>query len=191
MRRKLTKKELQNLGILDVLPDGTIIKYDNTVYPLYNVIAKHKYGLDKKYPFISVWDKRTKKQSVLLVHNVVWIWYNGQVPDKMDISHKDDNPFNNSIDNLEIISRKENLAKRKICGNQHYNTKIIMKLYNELLEYGRKIELFSPYCEKLPVDLYEFAKIYDEYPNKDNFILDIKEEMNNFIKNFNEKRRQM
>lgn len=40
----------------------------------------------------------------------------------MDVDHIDDNPFNNSIDNLQLLTHKKNLRKRIVSRNQYtYN----------------------------------------------------------------------
>ena len=54
------------------------------------------YGLNKKF----------------LVHRVVWEAFNGPIPEGLDIDHIDGNPHNNSLDNLQAISHKDNIIKR-------------------------------------------------------------------------------
>lgn len=56
------------------------------------------YGLNKKF----------------LVHRVVWEAFNGAIPQGMDIDHIDGNPKNNKLDNLQILTRQDNLKKRNI-----------------------------------------------------------------------------
>ena len=59
-------------------------------------------------------------QTNILVSNIVWIWFNGQIPQGYDIDHIDNNPMNNNLSNLQLLTRKENLAKRG-CGRNQYN----------------------------------------------------------------------
>lgn len=49
-----------------------------------------------------------------LVHRAVWETYNGKIPTGYDIDHLDGNPKNNNLDNLELITHKENLKRRKM-----------------------------------------------------------------------------
>ena len=58
-------------------------------------------------------------QKLILVHRIIYAWFNGSTPADLDIAHKDDNSFNNSIDNLEAISHGENIAKRAGFKNQY------------------------------------------------------------------------
>lgn len=44
-------------------------------------------------------------------HRWVWINHHGAIPPGMDIHHKDGNPDNNEIENLEMLSRSDHLKK--------------------------------------------------------------------------------
>lgn len=57
-----------------------------------------RYGLNKKF----------------LVHRAVWEAFNGTIPKNFDIDHIDGNPANNNLNNLQAISHKDNIKKRKI-----------------------------------------------------------------------------
>lgn len=41
-------------------------------------------------------------------HRVVWCWHNGAIPNGLVVNHKDYNRSNNLIDNLELLTQKEN-----------------------------------------------------------------------------------
>ena len=41
----------------------------------------------------------------MYVHRHIWKLHNGEIPKGMDIHHKDHNPFNNDISNLELIDQ--------------------------------------------------------------------------------------
>lgn len=82
------------------------------------ITTKHKYGKDMTYKAIVV--KIDGKPNTITLQNIVWVWCKGKIKPKHDIDHIDDDPMNNSIDNLQMISRKENLNKRKSgIKNQH------------------------------------------------------------------------
>lgn len=42
-------------------------------------------------------------------HRVVWYYFNGEIPDNMEIDHIDGNKQNNSLSNLRCVSSKENM----------------------------------------------------------------------------------
>lgn len=49
-----------------------------------------------------------KKVYYFMEHRVVWVWYNGAIPKGLVVNHKDYNTANNKIDNLELMTQKEN-----------------------------------------------------------------------------------
>lgn len=53
------------------------------------------------------------KTYYFMEHRVIWVWYNGPIPAGLVINHKDYNRANNSIDNLELMTQKENTAYSK------------------------------------------------------------------------------
>ena len=48
-----------------------------------------------------------KNRTGEMLHRAIWKKYNGEIPKGYDIHHKDHNPSNNDIDNLECISSSE------------------------------------------------------------------------------------
>ena len=50
-----------------------------------------------------------------LLHRDVWIHFNGPIPVGHEIHHKDENPANNDITNLECITIKEHRARHRIA----------------------------------------------------------------------------
>lgn len=53
-----------------------------------------------------------KKQKHYLVHRFTYECYHGLVPRNLDVHHKDGNPTNNSIENLEPVTHKINVQLR-------------------------------------------------------------------------------
>lgn len=47
----------------------------------------------------------------LLAHRIVWVLFNGEIPEGYVINHIDNNSLNNKIENLELISQKANCQK--------------------------------------------------------------------------------
>ncbi len=69
-------------------------------------IRKDKSGRPYKYIRIS-------KGNWELLHRFVWKKHNGEIPKGMLVVFKDGNSLNCSIDNLELISRKENMQRNR------------------------------------------------------------------------------
>lgn len=49
------------------------------------------------------------KMYYFMEHRVVWAWHNGSIPDNLVVNHKDYDRANNRIDNLELVTQKENV----------------------------------------------------------------------------------
>ena len=41
-------------------------------------------------------------------HRVIWFYFNGDIPNNMQINHKDECKTNNALDNLELLSPQDN-----------------------------------------------------------------------------------
>lgn len=50
---------------------------------------------------------------IYAAHNLIWILFNGSIPDGYEVDHIDNNRSNNCIDNLRLLTTKENLSLRK------------------------------------------------------------------------------
>lgn len=47
-----------------------------------------------------------------LVHRAVWESFNGEIPVRLEVNHKDLDKTNNRLDNLELLTHQENLVHR-------------------------------------------------------------------------------
>lgn len=52
-------------------------------------------------------------------HRCVWTWFNGDIPEGMVINHKDFDRSNNRIENLEIVTQKENMEYTREAGRNN------------------------------------------------------------------------
>lgn len=67
-------------------------------------------------------------------HHVVWMRENGAIPKNFIIHHKDGDKLNNSLDNLECMSKKEHDKLNLSLRRNHYNNKL-KKIENLCVEY--------------------------------------------------------
>lgn len=85
---------------------GYEINVDNgTIFSLYrNRFIGHLHP--KGYAYVTLHDDDAK-QHTFRIHRLIWECVNGEIPSDFDIHHKDGDKLNNSIQNLELISRYE------------------------------------------------------------------------------------
>lgn len=67
----------------------------------------HKVFMNGKYPAIYLNGK------TIHVHRLEWEKHFGDIPNGCIVHHKDENKLNWSIDNLELLSRKDHIFKHK------------------------------------------------------------------------------
>lgn len=88
------------------------------------------------------------------INRLVWEAFNGEIPEGMEINHIDENPLNNRLDNLNLMTRKENnnygtinqrrsdkLKNRcdisKNVRQMTYPDRIFVKIWHSTAECGR------------------------------------------------------
>lgn len=91
--------------------------------------------------YIHVGFSYNEKYKTLKVHRLVWEAFNGEIPKGMQINHKDGVKANNQLDNLEVVTRQENIrhAVRTGLHNNRGERYSRVKLSNEkVLEIRRR-----------------------------------------------------
>lgn len=66
---------------------------------------------DRRQLRVYYWKHDTWKGSPIPLHRQIWIDIYGPIPDKHSIHHKDGNPENNFIENLEMLSSRDHSIK--------------------------------------------------------------------------------
>ena len=82
------------------------VRFNGVIYRRY---PESKGRHTKVYFTPGIEDTRKGRQSL---HRDVWKHHNGDIPDGYVIHHKDGNPLNNHIDNLEAITQAEHVSVR-------------------------------------------------------------------------------
>jgi len=106
-----------------------------------------------------------KKSSI---HNLVALMFIGERPNDYDIDHKDNNKLNNNVNNLQYITKSQNISKippqakcRKNKTNEYYNIGFNKnKNNNNIMSY--KVIIKQKYLGSFK-SLEEAIKIRDNY----------------------------
>ena len=174
--RALTKQQLIELGVTDVTKDGKVFK--NGV-ECKIVILKNKYkhstnvyqnavvqfvDKSKKIPFVTKdgYNSYTYGALNISVARIMFVWFVRDIEYGEQIDHKDDNPLNNTLDNLQVLTQEENLKKKGISRNQftwNLTDEEILKRRAEKEKEQKRIEEHkrSIRCRK---KAYEICKYY-------------------------------
>ena len=75
-------------------------------------LGKRKYTKGKEY-YIVVFSLNGKAKTIPLAR-LVYAFFKGNIPKGMDVDHKNNDSLDNSIDNLTLLTREQNIAKRYI-----------------------------------------------------------------------------
>lgn len=68
-------------------------------------LARHRQG------YRLVFFRKEGFQYGLCVHGLVWLAFNGPVPDGLEIDHINDDPTDNRLSNLQLLTHRENVQK--------------------------------------------------------------------------------
>lgn len=181
MVKGLTKKDLIDWGI-------SVEKLEEGVYKIYRthqasgldkrivtteckqtmVKAKHKHGKDMEYPAV-VFSVRGKPKAIG-VHRLVYAWFIANIPDDYDVDHIDNDITNNKLNNLQLLTRAENIAKRGLGRNQYTAGKDeseILKRRVKKLELRIESRRFRDKMASLEEDINYYMGLWKKYLTKD------------------------
>lgn len=76
----------------------------------FNYFGWEIHGCPDKNGYLSVYLRcKDGKNRSFLFHRVIWYFFNGCIPKGYEINHKDEKKYNNSLENLELLSRADNV----------------------------------------------------------------------------------
>lgn len=92
-----------------------------------------------------------------LLHRAVWEEYYGQkIPDGYVIHHKDENPKNNSIDNLQLMTIEEHIKHHHIGKKVRDDSKELISKSTNKTGYFRVSKKVCAKCKKGFVYRYQY-----------------------------------
>jgi hypothetical protein len=115
----LNKDMLLKSGITEITKDGRIFKGTRELKGIYNKQKKaYKqftiYAFDKDGNKIKIPSKTQSynyRITTVAFHRAIYAWFHNEVPEGMVVDHIDNDPSNNNIDNLQLLTVYNNLHK--------------------------------------------------------------------------------
>lgn len=93
--------KLEGFSGYEIFPEeGKVWSYKRNKF----IGVKNKYGY-----IVTALQDDNKVSHFWSLHRLIWTVVNGEIPKEMEINHLDENPSNNSISNLSLVTRKENI----------------------------------------------------------------------------------
>ena len=162
----MNSKKIAGYPRYEVCEDGRIISYAN---PQSRELKPQKVTQSrKKYLQVRLFNNEYPKGRLHYVHRLVWEAFKGEIPRDKEIDHIDNDPHNNDINNLQIISRSDNMLRyiREEYNEENARARKeeIRKLYKQLgniSEVARTLDLGYTSVWRVCKNL----KIQTEYKN--------------------------
>lgn len=122
--KELTREMLETWGITSInynnesknweitrywFKNNSRVKH-NIILKISTAVRKHKYTNDKAYQIVSF--AYNQQHISLPLARIVYAWFNEKVPNGFVVDHIDNDPFNNQLDNLQLLTQEQNLIKR-------------------------------------------------------------------------------
>ena len=154
---ELTKEYLMKLGITDVTPDGLHIYKGSEELAQYIPKAKN---VKRRYFRVALYDPELRQATpkeertsatgkvIIPAHVINYVWNKGPRKSGLVCDHIDNNPLNNHIDNLQLISQRENVMKD--CKESTKELKC--KLDRPLSYYEDKLSYYEDLYQKAVKD---------------------------------------
>ena len=91
-----------------------------------------------RYFVANRWDKKKKRYWADSLHRAVWRFHNGEIPVGTHIHHKDENWDNNSISNLECLTRREHMLKHREKFRTPEHIALLARIRSKSVEWTRR-----------------------------------------------------
>lgn len=125
-------------GYIEVRPDGSIWRLKHLSRPSYQprrIDAASSKRTPHRTVRLTMLDGETRNVGN---HRLVWQFYKGDIPEGFVVNHKDGDPSNNRIDNLELLTQSENQKHRfDVLGHKGALT-MVRDRYEALVQATRE-----------------------------------------------------
>ena len=126
-----------------------------------------KHNKNRNYIIQRIGLCKNNKCKHYLVHRFIYECFYGTIPEGFQIDHIDNNPQNNRLDNLQLLTKSENINKKFIDNPnlaKQMGKKIICLnngvVYDSQQEAGRKLNLSAGNINSVLKGIYQNTKGY-------------------------------
>ena len=122
--------------------DKYIISKDGSIISKYwNKPLKNRKATGKDYIY-NQFVLKTGKKRWFLRHRVIWYYFNGEIPEGMEIDHINGMPSDNRLENLRVVTHKDNMNNENTVEKLRIaNTGEKNPMYGKTLSNKRKKEI--------------------------------------------------
>lgn len=91
------------------------------------------------YNITSIYNR--EKNLSVKVHQLIWVYFNGEIPEGLEINHIDGDPSNNHLENLELVTHRRNIqlaietGSMNIKGWNNYLSSLTKEDYMTIKRY--------------------------------------------------------
>lgn len=135
--------QISNFGNIKSLKRNKIIKIcvkkinnKNRVYKYYHVALSDKYNNRKNYT----------------LSRLVWSAFNDEIPAGFEIDHIDNDPANNCLFNLQLLTHSENIKKTYKDNPEYINTGGVQRKKIKCIQTGIEYESIRDCCRKMNIN---------------------------------------
>ena len=69
------------------------------------------------YIKVTIGSGSRKNKKIWFAHRWIWTHFNGAIPEGYEVHHRDSNKENNNINNLELVTKQQNVDRKTNRGN--------------------------------------------------------------------------
>lgn len=163
MSKQITKSYLEYLGVTEVTEDGKIFTQKGELKPTFSGNGTRP-NEQRRYELRI---QKNGERARVLVHQIVYSWFHGEVPYGKEIHHRDGNHLNNNLDNLIALTpdehRKEHRKMRELKQQEAIvEEKCRLDIPRE--HYVKKIEEYMSKADYANANQYKRRlKYYDNH----------------------------